>query len=253
MGKTEKHYLITTINNLDIILNLKIDNEDLKAELDNEANNISNNLIQILNTKPNFEQHLKEQVDLIYQSQKFLKSVDNENYFLIKELFLNSYEALEKKLELKYKKNYEKSFKSGLGFGYPLSFITPSEDAFNFKIAWMDPDNQTTEAYFKKRKLSIIFVDFTAYKFFLELKKLLCDKAETPLVEYSFIFRMMHSDKLIIQNVSESAFRNDFLDIYFDIQFTKLKTLLKSESPHRKIIYKLVRDKIVSKWYNTKS
>lgn len=119
---------------------------------------------------------------------------------------------------------------------------------------WMNPDNFKTEEYFKKNKLSSFFKDYKAYSFFLDLKETLCSDNENLFTEYSFIFRKMIEDKFIVNHISESNFRIIFLEKYFQIvDLEKLKTLSTASTKHRLIIYNLIRNKYVPKWFDFNS
>lgn len=247
------NYLVINSECLNNIIKLNLSDEDFKKELKKNESNFIDNLTSIVDSKPNFELHLKEKMDSIYISESILQKIDDVVYNDIKKALLDSYKLLENILKRKYKLVYEKSFRDD----FRMLFKNYNNSKESPKIIipdWMNPDNFNSEEYFKKNKLSSFFKDYKSYSFFLDLKETLCSDSESLFTEYSFIYRKMFEQKFIVNHVSESDFRIGFLEKYFqDINFDKFKTLRNASTKHRLIIYNLIRNKHVPKWFDFNS
>jgi hypothetical protein len=134
-----------------------------------------------------------------------------------------------------------------LGFtSYMIESITDYyssvfNELFKVKIA-----KETDRISLAKNPYARIFKNDYAFLLFESLKESLCKNIKTELADYSFVFRILYSDKYIYEAVKESEFRT-FLNEEYHVNLDKLKTLNNCSPNKKREIYNLVKQQIEPK------
>lgn len=266
MGETESNINIFVKSNEEFIVFEEMTNQEFSQFCLNESDRIIKELrIKELNLSYS---KFSDELSIVLQSIKLSIYYVSDSKNLFSRVLLNTLHSIRGQIKQYFGNSFshlitwrEPSFLDKF-FSQPVlpnakfdSIKKNDKETSNIFIPeWMNPNNFNSEEYFKKNKLSSFFKDYKAYSFFLDLKETLCSDNESLFTEYSFIFRKMIEDKFIVNHVSESDFRISFLEKYFQIvDLEKLKTLTNASTKHRLIIYKLIRNKYVPKWFDFNS